>query len=480
MGYRFTNSQIYEQVIETLRERVIIVDADLTFFYMNKAAEHIGLNPENVIGKSLFSVFPNLSKSNSTILKVLESGQSIIDNVQTFITYRGERKTTLTSTYPIYEDNVIVGVFEVFEDVSALHDTSERLVHLQQQQSESQNKKNPYKISSTDHFIGATPEIQQLKEKIPVYAKSTSPIFLYGETGTGKELVVQAIKNSSMEKNAPFIAQNCAAIPESLLEGILFGTVKGSFTGAEDRPGLFELADGGLLFLDEINSMPLSLQGKLLRVLQDKKVRRVGGSKEISVSFRLIAATNVPPKELLHKKELRADLYYRLNVLYLELPPLRNRKSDIPLLVDHFINLYNDELQKSVIKVDEEVMDYFYNYNWPGNIRELRNMIERAMNLTTSSIIQKEDIQVDEIVSLPPQTTSEDYVKNDRNTTLQHEVRKLEIDLITKQLSTTNGNISKAARNLDIPQQTLSNKIKKYNLNSEVYKQKMKNLPKIE
>ena len=228
---------------------------------------------------------------------------------------------------------------------------------------------------------------------LPLLAKSPSPILIYGETGTGKELIVQAIHGASPQRRAPLIAQNCAAIPEALLEGILFGTVKGGFTGAIDRPGLFELANGGVLFLDEINSMSLPLQAKLLRVLQENKVRRVGGQTEIPIDLHLITATNLHPSKLLNSGDLRLDLYYRINVMFLEIPPLRRRREDIPLLVDSFISHYNKVFSKQVVATDKDSMDFFLQYEWPGNIRELKNMIERAMNLVDGELIHLDDLK---------------------------------------------------------------------------------------
>ncbi|MGN7397783.1 sigma 54-interacting transcriptional regulator [Peribacillus frigoritolerans] len=229
-----------------------------------------------------------------------------------------------------------------------------------------------------------------VKNQISKLALTSSPILLYGETGTGKEVVVKAIAAAS---GCSLISQNCAAIPENLLESILFGTIKGSFTWAEDRPGLFEQASGGILFLDEINSLPLSLQAKLLRVLQDKKVRRLGDTKEKLVSVRLIAATNVHPSSLLESDQMRPDLYYRLNVLSLELPALRHRKEDILPLITHFISIFNEEFSKAVIGVEDEAIEFLINHDWPGNIRELKNWIERAMNHVTGSKLSIQDLQ---------------------------------------------------------------------------------------
>lgn len=398
-----------KEIIKNIREGVLVVDRNLNVLYINQSATRIGLQVESIVGKTLFEVFPLLKKEQSTILKALKTGLPIIDQVQTFVTYRGERKTTLTSTYPIKVNNEVIGIIEIFEDISALSNLSDQVIELQKKQKVHYSHKNEQanRELAFSEFIGQSPAILHLKQQLPILAKSPSPIFIYGETGTGKEVVVKNIHMLAHE-NRPLITQNCAAIPDNLLESILFGTVKGSFTDAENRQGLFELAHGGILFLDEINSLSKPVQAKLLRVLQEKKVRRVGSTNEIPVDVRLIAATNVHPNELLKQNEIRQDLYYRLNVLYLELPPLRQRRSDFPLLIAYFLQEYNALFAKRVIGISREVEEYFESYDWPGNIRELKNIIERAMNLVNGDLITLEDIQTTQFLSLSS-NKEEDY-----------------------------------------------------------------------
>jgi arginine utilization regulatory protein len=257
----------------------------------------------------------------------------------------------------------------------------------------SRASKSPY--YTLDSIIGESVAIKRLKEQILISSNSSSNLLIYGETGTGKELVAQAV--FSLSKNihsAPFIAFNCAAIPEALLEGILFGTVKGSFTGAENKPGLFECANGGVIFLDEINSMPLNLQAKILRVIQEGKVRRVGGQREIPVDFRLIASTNIAPQKILENAEMRSDLYYRLNVLNIDIPPLRDRKEDIPILADYFIQELNPTVNKNILGLHQNAIELLMEYHWPGNIRELKNTIERSMNYAKEKLIGADEIKL--------------------------------------------------------------------------------------
>ncbi|MFP3391948.1 sigma-54 interaction domain-containing protein [Brevibacillus sp. SIMBA_040] len=470
-------SKQWEQIFSVIREGVLVVDLDLRVTYVNEAVQNIGIYPEKVIGENIFQVFPNLKQEHSHFVKVLATGQPITDKVLTFVTYRGERKTTLTSTFPLYENGVLTGAFEVFQDISAIDELSKKIVFYQNKERRvvPQNKKHAVSSMYTvDSIIGNSHAIDSLKDKVSLIADSFSPVLIYGETGTGKELIAQSIHTASAKKTAPFIAQNCAAIPESLLEGILFGTEKGGFTGADNRPGLFELANGGILFLDEINSMPLSLQAKLLRVIQEKKVRRVGGQKEIDIDFRIVAATNVNPEVILQTGEMRSDLFYRLNVIYLELPPLRNRREDIPLLIDHYISYYNEQFNKKVLGVNQEAMSFFMEYTWPGNIRELRNMIERAMNMQEGEVIQLEDVNLGALFgvsSMSPATMPAESRKQQGS--LKDALKEVEVEMIKQALLDANGNVSKAARKLDIPQQTINHKIDKYTLRPFIYQIKL-------
>ncbi len=229
--------------------------------------------------------------------------------------------------------------------------------------------------------------MQTLKERIVKVARTKSTVMIYGETGTGKELVARAIHNGGSRKNKRYLSQNCAAIPENLLESILFGTTRGSFTGAENRPGLFEIASGGTLFLDEINSMDLAVQAKILKAIEEQKIRRIGGTEDILIDVRIIAATNEDPLLCMQRGSLREDLYYRLKVVQLNIPPLRNRKEDIRPLTEYYINFYNTVMGKSIQKVDAQLMRLFYQYSWPGNVRELRNMIEGGFNLCENDVL---------------------------------------------------------------------------------------------
>ncbi|MEL7565438.1 MAG: sigma 54-interacting transcriptional regulator, partial [Dehalobacterium sp.] len=315
-------------------------------------------------------------------------------------------------------------------------------------------------------IIGNHESIINLKILAQRIAAGSSPVLIYGETGTGKELVVQSIHNGSPYKEGPFIAQNCAAFPVTLLESILFGTVKGSFTGAEDKPGLFELANGGTLFLDEINSMPMELQSKLLRVLQEGMVRRVGDTKTRPVETRVIACSNVEPEKAVQNKEMRIDLYYRLNVVSLKIPPLRERKMDIPALTKYFINMYNQKLGCRVSRVSEEVNKLFINYHWPGNVRELQHAIEHAANIVTGSIIKVEHLP--EHLRNQDQSFAADKVFDfTLEGNLPDILSKVEKSCLAQAMEKCRFNVSRAALYLGIPRQTLQYKLKMYGISKK-------------
>jgi len=243
-----------------------------------------------------------------------------------------------------------------------------------------------------DRILGKAEIFQRQIELAKRAAENDLPVLISGETGTGKDLVARAIHESGARRAGPFIAENCGAVPENLLEGVFFGTEKGAFTEAVTRPGLFEEADGGTLFLDELNSMPIYLQSKLLRALQEFSIRRIGGSREIPFDVRLITAVNETPESLMETGRLRKDLYYRINVIRIQLPPLRERKEDIPLYVEYFLKEANEKYGKEAEGFDSPSMDALTKFSYPGNVRELKNMVESAVALSTDEKILRLDM----------------------------------------------------------------------------------------
>lgn len=313
-------------------------------------------------------------------------------------------------------------------------------------------------------IIGRTPAMQEIFKLIRKISQSeTTTVLLEGESGTGKDLIAKAIHYQSPRANKPFMNISCTALPETLLESELMGYVKGAFTDAKtDKKGLFEMADGGTVFLDEIGDMPLALQAKLLRFLEERTFRRVGGTKDIKVSVRIIAATNKDLAAEVEKGNFRSDLYYRLKVIPITVPPLRERKEDIPLLIHHFINEFNAEFKKKIKGVSDEAMQAMTTYSWPGNIRELKNVIERAMLLGTGNIITLEDLPV-ELRSLGGNA----QYWNDEAFKLPTEgidLKEMEKSLVLQALRRCGGNKSKAAKLLKLTRDQMRYRIRKYRL----------------
>lgn len=321
-------------------------------------------------------------------------------------------------------------------------------------------------------LIGKTAAMQRVYTLVEKVADSPTTVLIVGESGTGKELVARALHQSSGRKNGPFIPVNCGAIPEALFESELFGHEKGAFTGAASaKPGKFELADGGTLFLDEVGELPRDLQVKLLRALQERTIDRVGGTRPLKVDVRVIAATNVDLQTLVGSGAFREDLYYRLAVVPIRLPALRERRDDIPLLVRHFVHRFNERLGMKVTQVDDAVMSRLVEWHWPGNIRELENTIERGVLLADGDALATDVLPTatpepaagDRGDGLPPVEPGgiglKEYVR-------VHTAR-LERDLILRSLEVENSNVTRTARRLDISRKALQLKMKEYGLRDE-------------
>ncbi len=452
-----------KDIFNSIEEGIHIIDfAGRTILY-NKAIEEIeGLSQKQVVGKHILDLFPDWTKENSTLLTVLSSGKPIVNREQNYLNFKGKNIRTINTTLPIYDGAKLVGAVEIAKNITAVGDMSEQILELQQKLIKPIKKDGGIKHYHFDQLIGKNDKYLEAIKLAKRASKSISSVLIFGDTGTGKELFAQSIHYGSDRNLRPFIAQNCAAIPETLLEGLLFGTSKGSFTGAQDRPGLFEQADGGTLFLDEINSMSSALQAKILRVLQENYVRRLGGNKDIPIDVRIIAATNEEPETLILNGQFRKDLYYRLNVINIRIPSLNERVDDIPLLVDYFIREYNEQLGKDVWMVSSEILEAFKRYNWAGNIRELKNFIESAMNLVSDEhVIGKEHMpsHVAEVLLRKSQyIVPEDELVDDLNAHLN----QIEKDIILNTLKRYNHNISKTASHLKISRQNLQYKIKQY------------------
>ncbi|MDL5245212.1 sigma-54 dependent transcriptional regulator [Leptospira weilii] len=314
-----------------------------------------------------------------------------------------------------------------------------------------------------DEILGNSPAIQKVKFAIAQAASTNARVFIYGENGTGKELVARTIFKNSKRKDLPFVEMNCAAIPEELIESELFGFTKGAFTGATDsRIGKFEAANGGTLFLDEICDMSLSTQAKVLRILQEQRFEKLGSTETITVDVRIIAATNIPVEEAIREGKFREDLYYRLNVIPITIPPLRERTSDIPLLVDYYISKTLEENNLSPKKIESEAISILQNHFWPGNIRELKNVMERLCIMTVGSTITANDTR-DALKGF--KTANEMVELGD----FRKAKEEFERQYIIKTLQTNEGNVTRTSRVLGIERSHLYRKMKSLNISSDQY-----------
>ncbi len=328
-------------------------------------------------------------------------------------------------------------------------------------------KKQVQEKYSFSNIVARSPEMERIFEVIEKVKDYKTTVLITGESGTGKELVARALHFNSIRKNGPFVAVNCGGIPENLLESEFFGHVKGAFTDAvRSKKGLFEEADGGTIFLDEIGDLPLTLQVKLLRVLQEHEIRPVGDTRTIKVDVRVVAATAKDLGELVRKGKFREDLFYRINVLTIVIPPLRERKEDIRLLIEHFIKKYNKIINPKKVKgISPEAMQILLNYKWPGNVRELENIIERALVLTEHEIIQVEDLPVGlHSIDFADAKSSEESFFSPDSLSIKKNTKKIEEKLINLALSKTKGNKTQAAQLLEISLPALLYKMKEYGI----------------
>lgn len=346
------------------------------------------LKEKDVLGKHILDIYPDLTPETSSIMRVLKNGKPIFNEMQYLKTYIGQSIYAVNNTMPIISGEEIIGTV----DVSRYLDPEVQRQNITITIRENVLTKKKDELYCIDDIITNDNSMLEIKEKILKISKTNSSVLIYGVTGTGKELVAQSIHRHSDRCDMPFVSQNCAAIPSTLLESILFGTVKGSYTGAENKKGLFEVAQGGTLFLDEINSMEVSVQAKILKAIEEKKIRRVGGIEPIDIDVRIVSAVNEEPRKAIKGGRLREDLFYRLSVVQINIPSLKERRKDVKLLTGYFIEKFNRNMDRRIIGVDEKVEEIFNNYSWPGNVRELKNVIEGAFNLISGNLIQEKDL----------------------------------------------------------------------------------------
>lgn len=436
-----------EAVVDSVDESVIAVDSDCVITHFNRSAERVfGTRKKSVIGKDSKDVLPSLP-----LAEVLRDGKGFHSR-EVFINYEGRKLHLLSTVKPIkMKTGQVVGVVASFRDFKETQKLAYGIMNNQE-------------IIDFEDIVGMSKPLLAVKTKAQKVAPSNSTVLIIGESGTGKEVFARAIHAAGPHGHKPFITINCGAMPENLLDIELFGYAEAAFSGAKrgSKPGKFELADGGTIFLDEISNMSLYLQTKLLRVLKERRVERVGGTRLIPVDTRVIAATNSDLQEMIRKNIFRDDLYYLLSVIPLVIPPLRVRQEDIPLLLEHYMKRFNKLLGKEITGFSSEALNVCMNYYWPGNVRELVYAVEYAINLEESNIITVE--------SLPPtlrETTKKGLPNDITSDGRLLPLAQLEKDAIITALDRygwTDEGKTRAARVLGISRATIYRKIQRYGL----------------
>lgn len=454
--------EILECLLENLDEGIQIVDSRGKTIYYNKSMAKIeGIEPKDVLQKKVNEYLKNVKEDSSTLMRVLKSGKKITNLVQSYKSQHTKKITTINTTVPVVYDHRNIAAIEIAKDFTQLKELTECICKLQD--IDAKIKKH-YNFNDIYYNSNA---MKSVVEKAKRASESNLSVLIYAETGCGKEVVAQSIHYDGLRKNKPFIPINCAAIPDLLLEGILFGTEKGSFTGAENKKGLFEEANYGTILLDEINSMQPYLQSKLLRVLQEGCIRPVGSSKTINIDVRIIATLNEKPEKLIDEGKLRSDFYYRLGVIEINIPPLRDRKEDIELFVQKFIKNYNNILGKNICGIDKDVMKKFLEYSWPGNVRQLKNVIESAINMADNYSVLTYN-HFDSKIFNESSSINNLNINEGEKFDLELYIYNIEKEIIKKILEENNYNVSRTSKQLNLSRQNLQYKIKKYKINKRV------------
>lgn len=426
----FSNRQNLERILDNMKDGIIAHDLNRRIFYFNKKAEEItGYRREDVIGKDCHEALGgpfcgsrcSFCGSQPTLLDTAEYPVNII-------TREGEpRRLEMTATMMRDDNDKEFGVLATFRDVTDLFEL----------------RVKAREMTGFSNIIGCDDKMVEVFRQIKDVSGYDYPVQISGETGTGKELVANAIHSESLRAGNPFVPINCGALPEGLIESELFGHVKGAFSGAiRDKKGRFELADKGTIFLDEIAELPKLLQVKLLRFLQEGTFEKVGGEKTVSVNVRVVSATNKDLKKEVKKGRFREDLFYRLNVIPIHIPPIRERKSDIPLLVDHFLSKAPVIQGLRPIRMAQEALNIFMDYTWPGNVRELQNAVQFSIVRCKGKVIRPEDLPL-ELKDIIFQTPK------------RGPVRKLDAEMVKAALTKTGGNKARAAKVLGVGRATL-------------------------
>lgn len=460
---------LLENAFEHFSEGLQIYDREGRLVYCNQNSRRISSIPDSmdIIGKHMLDIWL-VDESKSAVLACLKKRAPVKNRVDTFASLSAGDVTTVNTAHPLFCGEKLEGALLIERDITAIqrHKTEIQTI---MNTLDSYTKRNPDAHLSGytfEQIIGKSASFLTAIDLAKKFAILDCNILLVGETGTGKEMFAQSIHHASIRHGKEFVAINCAAMPDTLIESTLFGTTKGAFTSSENRPGLFEEANGGTLFLDELNSMSLLMQSKILRVIQEGTFRRVGGSKVLRTDVRIISSCNEDPFSALENGSLRRDLFYRLSSVQIIIPPLRDRTDDLELLIDHYVGTRRYLFAKSIQSVSSQVKEVFQNYQWPGNVRELFHVLDYAMSVMDSGEITLSCLPT---YLLQPQKTSSQQsfsvqAQDIFHTQLACLMGAYESQLLSQVLEHYGGNISKSAKSLGISRQSLSYRLHKYGI----------------
>ncbi|MDY3905604.1 MAG: sigma 54-interacting transcriptional regulator [Lawsonibacter sp.] len=460
---------LFARALDQVAEGVQIYDKNACAVYFNKVSRKISHIPSGVDpqGRHLLDLY-NLDESVSTTMTALRTQSPVINRVDHFKASDDTSIATANTSYPILREGELLGAV-VFEQTEEIVQRNIKRMEETQRALKSFASRGSQITFSGYTFENVIGHSQRLRDAVAIAQKvapQNSSVLLVGETGTGKEIFAQSIHQASPRRSKKFLAINCAAIPETLIESLLFGTQKGSFTGSEDKAGYFEEASGGTLFLDELNSMSLAMQSKILRVIQENTFRRVGGNKELKLDVRIISSCNEDPFRAIADNQFRRDLFYRLSTVMLELPPLREHLEDLEELVRYHLNATSYQYVHGITEVDPQVYAILRSYHWPGNVRELFHVLDYAQNVADSSTMRPEHLPSYLLKSRTAPAASADTAPaiDFSSATLQSLLDDYEHQIIVQALDHCGGNISRTAQTLGILRQSLQYRIRKYGI----------------
>lgn len=443
-------------LLDHFREAIVIIDDNGRIFYINEAYKKIiGVKARKVVGKFIYDV-----EGSALLYEVLKSGKPMVQEKH-FV--KSVNKYVSLRMCPLYKDTKIIGAFSIFTDITEIDNLSNEVKRYSGIVEEYHREKEAESEALRAQIIGSSPNFIRILDQAGIVAKTDAAVLVSGANGSGKEIITRLIHMSSARRSKPFITVNCSAIPESLIESELFGYEEGAFTGSRKggQMGKFELANKGTIFLDEIGDMPLQMQAKLLRVLERGEIEKIGRQKNVEVDVRVIAATNQPLPELIKQKKFREDLYYRLNVVNLTVPSLKDRGNDVILLANHFADSFCEKYSKK-LSISDEAYRALTRYNWPGNVRELQNSIEHAVILCSGPTIMREHLpgRIMEGETSEPDVALSDAIPQGEDVDYVTYMAKAEKQLMLEALERSSGSRTKAMELLGLSRRTFYRKLK--------------------